>query len=43
MKQERKKLTLGLATLPILVMLVLLIVGYVLMGLRIEPLLLSRS
>ncbi len=43
MKQERKKLTLGLATLPILVMLVLLIVGYVLMGLRIEPLLLLSA
>lgn len=35
MKQERKTLTLGLAALPILVMLGLLIVGYVLMGLRI--------
>lgn len=43
MKQERKTLTLGLATLPILVMLGLLIVGYVLMGLRIEPLLLLSA
>ncbi|MCE9951400.1 Na+/H+ antiporter NhaC [Aeromonas allosaccharophila] len=43
MKKERKTLTLGLAALPILVMLVLLIVGYVLMGLRIEPLLLLSA
>ncbi|WP_323893898.1 hypothetical protein [Aeromonas veronii] len=43
MKNNIKALTLGIATLPILVMLTLLVVGYALMGLRIEPLLLLSA
>lgn len=43
MKNNIKALTLGMATLPILVMLTLLVVGYALMGLRIEPLLLLSA
>jgi len=40
---DKKKLNLGLAMLPIVAMLLLLIIGYGQLGLRIEPLLLVSA
>ena len=40
---DKKTLSLGLALIPIISMLTLLIVGYGVMGLRIEPLLLCSA
>ena len=40
---DKKKLNLGLAMLPIVAMLLLLIIGYGQLGLRIEPLLLASA
>lgn len=41
--QIRKALSFGLAVIPILAMLLLLMIGYGIMGLRIEPLLLCSA
>ncbi|VDY51671.1 Sodium/proton antiporter [Klebsiella oxytoca] len=42
-QKQKKTLSFGLATVPILAMLMLLIIGYGIMGLRIEPLLLCSA
>ena len=42
-QKQKKTLSFGLATVPILAMLMLLIIGYGMMGLRFEPLLLCSA
>ena len=42
-QNQKKALSFGLAVIPILAMLLLLIIGYGIMGLRIEPLLLCSA
>jgi NhaC family Na+:H+ antiporter len=43
LSKSEKALSFGLAVIPILAMLLLLIIGYGIMGLRIEPLLLCSA
>lgn len=42
-QNKKKTLSLGLALIPVISMLLLLIIGYGIMGLRIEPLLLCSA